>query len=196
MGKPRNKESQNKLMWTIIASLDWHKRSNNEERAYEKIKFNLMQGYSPKIACQVRDFVDARVGELYVAHAKFAEDGNTAGNYGGDDSFSDMMYHVVGMGEAKYKAVMKDMNKLNSIKWVESFSYALPYKHDYDNVSLADDTERMEEALHLAAETFWFSIAESYPEIKTGDVSLDEVLNFEKAMKASVKRWVINNEPK
>ncbi len=189
-------KATDKLMWTIIESFSWDVRSHNEERAYNKIKFEFMQRHSEKVAGQVRDFVDARFNELYKAYDKFAEDGSTAGHYGGDDSFSDMMHHVVGMGEKTFNAVMKDMNKLNSIKWVESFSYALPYKTDYDNVSLVDDDERLEEALHLATETFWFSIAESYPEIKTGDVSLDEVLSFEAAMKESVKKWVRNNEPK
>ncbi len=61
-------------------------------------------------------------------------------------------------------------------------------------MAISDDTERLEEALHLAVETFWFSIAESYPEIKTGDVSLDEVLNFENAMELAVTQWLNNNE--
>jgi len=200
MGKPRNKESHTKLMWTIIESLDWHNRSHTEERAYDKIKFEFMHNYSERIAGQVREFVNARLSELYTAHDKYTESGVTAGYYGGDDSFSDMMNHVVGMGQKTFNAVMKDMTKLNKIKWVESFSYALPYTgekmNDYENISLADDSERLEEAIHLATETFWFSISESYPEIKTGDVSLDEVLDFENAMKEAVKKWVKNNEPK
>lgn len=128
------KNTDNKIMWAIIEGMNWAGRCN-ESRIYDTMKIEFMRRYREETAKNVQDFVTARYSELYKEYNKFSETGSTAGHFGGDDSFSDMMHHVIGMGEKTFKSVMKDMNKLNKIKFVESFSYALPYSDDYKHTN-------------------------------------------------------------
>jgi len=50
--------------------------------------------------------------------------------------------------------------------------------------------------LNDAIEIFWATIAQSYPEAKTGDVDPDGVQYFAEAASRSVNRWLAINIPK
>ncbi len=135
-------KSKDKLMWTIIESLDWDNRSKTENRAYETIKMEFLHTYTKGIAKEVGEFIGARSKELYDAYDKHETNGGERhGNFGGDDSFSDMMHHVIGMGRKTFEAVMNDMSELDNVKYVESFSYAIPHtcKHFDDYKMLNAD---------------------------------------------------------
>jgi len=116
-----------KLMWSIIESLNWDERSHNEYHAYDAIKVEFLQKHTRGTARKVNAFVRRRFEELDKAYQLYTSDGSAnVGNFGSDDGFSDMMNHVIGMGEETFDAVMVDMKKLNEIDYIESFLYALP----------------------------------------------------------------------
>lgn len=155
MNKAETKE-HDKLMWAIIESLNWAGRCN-ESRIYDTIKMEFMHTYTEETAKKVNDFVTARFKQLYEAYDKhIADGGESCGHFGGDDSFGDMLHHVIGMGKKTFNAVMKDMTKLNGIKFVESFSYALPHTNetfnDYKNLNEDFHIDRAKQSIKALAD--------------------------------------------
>lgn len=122
--------SKDKLYWSIIEDMDWAKYSQ-EPRGYETMKVNFMRSYGKDVAKAVREFVGERQGTLMRMLDQLEKNGERYGDYGGDDSFSDMTAHVVGLGEEYYLAVMENPELLNKLNYVESFAYAIPYTDDY-----------------------------------------------------------------
>jgi hypothetical protein len=53
--------------------------------------------------------------------------------------------------------------------------------------------ERFNAAIADAEQAFWSSIADSYPEIKTGDMSLSDALEFQLAMETALQSWITAN---
>lgn len=55
-----------------------------------------------------------------------------------------------------------------------------------------------EDYLHVvvtkALSEFWENIANSYPEIESGDTSPSEIINFENQSKCFVRTWIKNNK--
>jgi len=58
------------------------------------------------------------------------ENAEKCGNYGGDDSYSDMLWHVVGCGRKTYHAIYADPTLLNGFRYTESFAYVLFREYD------------------------------------------------------------------
>ena len=59
---------------------------------------------------------------------------------------------------------------------------------------ISDDKKRLESVLENAREAFWISVAEQYPEIKSGDFSPSDTLAFEEMTEKYVKVWLDGNE--
>lgn len=53
----------------------------------------------------------------------------------------------------------------------------------------------MEEAVEKAEEKFWEAVAESFPEVKTGDFPPEASFAFGQACKSAVKLWLESNHP-
>ena len=58
------------------------------------------------------------------------------------------------------------------------------------------DISRLKRALIDADDSFWHSIAESYPEITTGDLSPSEHFQLSRSQEIAVKVWVEMNRTK
>lgn len=115
-------------MWNLIGALGWVESGHD----YEAIE-NLLLQQDDDTVHSLREFANERMGDLYERVDNYEdEDGNErVGNYGGDDSYGDMLAHVVGMGKLTFDAVMADPRRLNEIKFVENFLYALPHDTAY-----------------------------------------------------------------
>lgn len=59
---------------------------------------------------------------------------------------------------------------------------------------ISDDKKRLETVLENAREAFWLSVAEQYPEIKSGDFSPCDTSAFEELTEKYVKVWLDGNE--
>lgn len=57
------------------------------------------------------------------------------------------------------------------------------------------DTTRLGTALANAEECFWKSIAESFPEITTGDFEPSDVAAIRRSMRNAVRSWIALNAP-
>jgi hypothetical protein len=77
---------------------------------------------------------------------------------------------------------MKHLKTFETFSEVESVEEAKVYGNVY-----------IEDALDSAENAFWDSIASSFPEATSGDLSPTEYFNLRKAMKASVEKWLKNN---
>ena len=51
----------------------------------------------------------------------------------------------------------------------------------------------LDKAVELALEQFWYNIAESYPNIKSGDMGPGEDHELVKSCKSTVRIWLRNN---
>jgi len=118
--------------WDIVNSINWSENCE-QHRYYETAKRELMRRYSVETMEHFDNFVRAKYRELVQRLEQFAQDNNVGipGEFSGDDSFDDMVNHVIGRGETFYNSVMENPELLNGMHFVESFSYCVPSKHDY-----------------------------------------------------------------
>jgi hypothetical protein len=124
-------------MWALIEEINWKSRSRTR-RGYEGGKQFLLDNFTKETCDALRDFAKKQKNALYVRVANYESDYGRCGNYGGDDSYDDMLWHVVGLGEDVYNMIMDNPKLLDRIDFVESFSYCFPFEDDYNEV---DDPE-------------------------------------------------------
>ncbi|MGU4699121.1 hypothetical protein K6L09_20860 [Burkholderia cepacia] len=58
-----------------------------------------------------------------------------------------------------------------------------------------DLKQRMEEVVEKAEEKFWETVADLFPEVKTGDMAPEASFAFSQACKSAVKLWLQSNHP-
>lgn len=92
-----------------------------------------------------RKVYSEKQGKLYSALETWEKEdecwhtGHNPRSFGlGDDSFGDLIAHVIGCGREEYDAVMRDPERAHkralSYDFGESFSYCIPWDDDYDPV--------------------------------------------------------------
>ena len=116
--------------WELVTRTNW------PHEGYDRPKLRYLQTLKPKEGKQFRAVVD----KLWAVLDRFVGDRNPAG--GGDDSHSDLMYHIIGIGKDEFYACLKSYKKMeakghwkpnNKEGYVESFGYAVPYKDEWDD---------------------------------------------------------------
>lgn len=133
--------------WKIVDDLGWGTRTTD----YKVIKKQLLRNLSPNQAASLQTTFAQMQGKLYKALTAWEENGDTwmeTGKHGnprsfglGDDSFGDLIAHIIGMGKREFAAVLKnpqlahDRARKNAFK--ESFSYALPSTSDYAKLDVS-----------------------------------------------------------
>jgi len=113
----------NEKFWETVKKAKWTSDHN-----YDRIKYQWMRELTPSQIEGLRRKFDKFRARL--------DNKITSVVHGvGDDSFSDVLAHIIGMGKEAYDAVMKDPSLAQQLiddnKYRESFSYAFPYKDDY-----------------------------------------------------------------
>ncbi len=149
------KSKPNSFYWNIIASMGWAEATmSGERRPYERIKREFMETYSEQVAqdfgewyrLMYRQLVNAYDGDPRANEERY-------GNFSGDDSFGDMMDHVMGLGETYYDHVIANFKLLNKLQPVESFSYCIPHvsRHINDYTNLKPETHQRAARIALKA---------------------------------------------
>jgi len=134
-------------MWKYIEEINWALLSK-KKRGYEEGKRYMLENFTAKRGNEISEFIAKRFKELYKRIEKYEQANDThCGDYGGDDSFGDMIHHVIGLGEAKFNEIMEDPSKLNGMDFVESFGYCMPYEEDYKMLSEDYHVERAKQAV-------------------------------------------------
>lgn len=124
-----------KDFWLIIEECDWKKDFN-----YDRIRQKLEAEYNKDIRNQLIDFISARRKELYARLEQFGRT-KVKGDYEhrgicwvgcSDDGLSDLVNHIIGLGENEFNKVMKNpmaaKTRAGAGKYKESFAYCLHFE--------------------------------------------------------------------
>ena len=108
----------------MIAELGWGTKSTDYKKLGKKLKM-----LHPDKTEQVKTFVHAKQKMLMKKLDEFADRNGDKRKYWkmGDDSFSDLTAHIVGLGREKYYEVTKNPIIAKTVKYKESFLYVFHY---------------------------------------------------------------------
>ncbi len=110
--------------WALIAEIGWGSRTTDYKHVAETY-FKLLGKKGMK---QLEDFVGAKVYELGKAVSDYETLHGTSLEVGSDDGFSDLRYHIVGMGKHEFDRCIADPPKMQirsrKGEYTESFAYA------------------------------------------------------------------------
>ena len=137
------KESEDKL-WELVELAHWPCN-------VDKTKIMYLKKLSEEECEQFRKLVSKAFGLL---DRTISDNEQISDNLGvGDDGYSDLIYHIVGLGREQYYKHLNNLKLVeklaNSSKYVESFSYCLPYKDDYGK----DNRYTIEHIIKIAKES-------------------------------------------
>ncbi len=142
---------KNEDFWNVVESVNWAKLSEND-RGYDEGKKILRTQL--ETADEMEAFqqdLSQRVGVLSNTVDRYAEFADDPCGLG-DDSFSDLMNHIVGLGQAVYEDELTHPERVvaraHKYDFAESFLYCIPCGEDY-----ASDEVRLEGARSAAA--YW-----------------------------------------
>jgi hypothetical protein len=130
--------------WELIAMANW------PDEGYNEPKLRYLKALKPIEGKEFRSIVEKLWNEL----DKFIGRERNPAN-GGDDSHSDLCYHIIGLGETEFYASMGDYKRIKARGqapydspegYKESFGYAVPYDCEWDDIKgtleqLKDETK-------------------------------------------------------
>lgn len=110
--------------WDFVRKTGW-----NRDQDYDRIKKMMLRTMTPESVKEMR----GRFDDLYnILDRKI----NDKVEGVGDDSYSDLVSHIIGMGKKLYNEVLQDPSIAQKIidahAYKESFSYAFPYDDDWE----------------------------------------------------------------
>lgn len=114
--------------WACVAEIGW--QDKNPNRFYSDVEKRLTKEWDNDFIASFRDRMDDLYSELYKVVDEFERaEGVSCGC--GDDGFSDLLHHVIGLGKEEYEAALKDPMRVvkrgQEYRYEESFSYCIPY---------------------------------------------------------------------
>jgi len=108
--------------WNLIKQINWGKEADYVQKAkvwWKQLGKETME--------ELSDFVRTRVSDLALAVAKYENENGIRLMVGSDDGFSDLRYHVVGLGQNEFDLAMANPKRLEEryLKgdYKESFAY-------------------------------------------------------------------------
>lgn len=108
--------------WSLIEEMGWGSRTVD----YKHLSETYFKLLGHKGMMLLEKFVNARVSDLWVAVKNYEHD-NGSLEVGSDDGFSDLRYHIVGMGKDEFDVCMADPKKMEirhkKGEYKESFAY-------------------------------------------------------------------------
>jgi hypothetical protein len=108
--------------WAEVEKIGWSKTTS-----VKKAKRLLLKTWTLEKSKRMRAAFDELRDPLYDACASVEGVG--------DDSFGDLLAHIIGLGKAEYERVLANPKlaqaRVDAGDFVESFSYCLPYEEDY-----------------------------------------------------------------
>jgi hypothetical protein len=134
--------------WQLVGQANW------PENGYDRPKLAYLMNIKAKEGKDLRNILS----ELWNALDTFV-DGRYEGMNLGDDSYSDLMFHIIGLGKAQFYAHLSSYKKIKARAngnyesdegFEESFGYAIPYCGEWDNIpdaikEVEDSIKRREE---------------------------------------------------
>lgn len=110
--------------WKLVKLANWPKDG------YEKAKIRYLKTLSKYQCSDFRAFVNVAFNALDNSLSTQVDEISC-----GDDSYSDLLHHIIGLGKEEFYRNLKNRNlvqkRADDSDYKESFSYAIPYDHDY-----------------------------------------------------------------
>jgi hypothetical protein len=108
--------------WGIIEAMKWSKEAD-----YSFLAKRFFHGLGIPKMNELRHFVNDRVNDLYEAADKWEKNNGRQLQIGSDDGYSDLRYHVVGLGKEEFEKALNDPEELEkrylAHDYKESFAY-------------------------------------------------------------------------
>jgi hypothetical protein len=130
--KKRSGKCDEATFWAAVAECNWAERSK-ENRGYNSLKREILESWTNEF---IRSF-EAILSEKVVALGETIQEWESREGENvpcGDDGFSDLRHHVVGLGREVYEATTANpalaKERAERYDYVESFSYAIPHVND------------------------------------------------------------------
>jgi hypothetical protein len=118
--------------FALVEDYGWGTKTTD----YTAIKKDLMSKITPEVSGEIRSIFYGLCGKLHRTIEAWEEDNDKKISLG-DDGFSDLVSHIVGLGSKEYEAVLADpklaYDRAKRGDFSESFSYAIP--SDWENVA-------------------------------------------------------------
>lgn len=111
--------------WETVALLGWGSWSVD----YKRIQMLMRKGFDAETIKSLRTFVYHKVGEIDIA-VKAWENRIRDLSIGSDDGYSDVRYHVVGLGELEFNKVIADPTVLEK-RYNATYGTADGYKESF-----------------------------------------------------------------
>jgi hypothetical protein len=117
--------------WKLVAELNWGHKSDGPHKTtnYKVVKKTLMQKLTRSGVERFSATFSALRHDLYRKLDKEVEGT-------GDDGFGDLLAHIIGLGKEEYERNLADPKlaqaRVDKSRYVESFSYCIPYDDDYE----------------------------------------------------------------
>jgi hypothetical protein len=133
------------IFWDLVESADWKSDYN-----YQRIKMSLIRQLTPNAIDQFQSFYQKVKNKLARVVDKYCEENDKSAGLS-DDSFSDLIAHIVGLGRTEYNQALSQPEKVvekgRKGDFKESFSYAIPYKDDLKYFPKSYYSEKARECL-------------------------------------------------
>lgn len=88
--------------WKLIEGIGWGTKTTD----YRAVARQLYSTMSKSEVAELNTFVKKKVEQLGMEVARFEGDSGETLTLGSDDTFSDVRYHIVGLGEGSWKCAM------------------------------------------------------------------------------------------
>lgn len=136
------------IFWKAVDDMGWEANGFDYDKIGKDLETRLWAEYGDQQAGEIATglfITSMRVhNDLYKVVDKYAR--KTKTYMGGDDSFSDLLNHIIGLGKAEYDAVMADPSlaakRYEEDAFTESFSYCFQDAHKRANGGLYDCREQ------------------------------------------------------
>lgn len=117
--------------WKLVDEIGWATKTTD----YEKVRAELMSAFDVTMATQVNEVFSELQQQLADSIDRWERRSGRQLPVG-DDSFSDLRAHIIGLGQKEFDAVIKNpelaMNRAAAHQFKESFGYCLPYPSDFE----------------------------------------------------------------
>jgi hypothetical protein len=122
--------------WSLVDKIGWGTKTTD----YKMVKRSLMRVFTPAQCEGILDKESELRHQLTVKFDKYLEANGVELSLG-DDGFSDLMNHIVGLGKSIYNACMKNPDLIVDLArrddFAESFSYCFPHADDFDSLNVS-----------------------------------------------------------
>jgi hypothetical protein len=131
--------------WAEVERIGW--KDKNPKKFYKKIELDLLTRWDNEFIENFRNHMSTFTSKLSRAIERVEHsEGVSCGC--GDDGFSDLIHHVVGLGRETFERELADpmlaIKRGKEYRYVESFSYAIPYEREVkEELTYAEAVEKV-----------------------------------------------------